>query len=180
MFAASSFRWSLAFALAMSLSAGWERAQAQGDPKKPDVKEDTRLVTIGSYAAAQVYTTYGYIGTVADSYASKHYDAKRTKELMGEVVLLQDNLATQLKKMKAASPLTDEDAKALDDIVGIHGLLKAEAQALMRFVNEGSSENADEFEKARKAAWPRIAKLLEIKETPDAPEPAPKSDPKSK
>ena len=90
---------------------------------------DNKLLLIGSLASSHVYTTFGYIGVVADNVQKDLYKPEQVEALMQEVTLISDPLVTQLEALRQ-SDLTPDDAKAVTEIIDIYGLLKQEAEAL--------------------------------------------------
>jgi len=126
-------------------------------------QDDPRLVAIGGLAGSHLYTTYGYIGTVADLFAYEKYDTKRVQELMKEVVSMADVSVKQLHKVRETN-VSDSDKKVLDDMAAIYGLLQQEANALSDYSLSKSKEHLDAFSKVRTEAWPRIKAVLGIKD----------------
>jgi hypothetical protein len=126
-------------------------------------QDDPRLIAIGGLAGSHLYTTYGYIGTVADLFAYEKYDTKRVQELMKEVVSMADVSIKQLHKVRETN-IGDSDKKVLDDMVVIYGLLQQEANALSDYSVSKSKEHLDVFTKARTEAWPKIKAVLGIKD----------------
>ena len=150
---------SLAIVLAIvaCLAAHPSTAQAQQD--------DVRLVAIGALAGSNVYTTYGYIGTVADLLAYEKYDSNRVQALMKEVAALSEASIKQLQQIRATD-IIDNDKKALDDMVAIYRLLQQEANALSDYSVSKSKDHLDAFNTARTTVWPKIKTALGIKDPP--------------
>lgn len=122
---------------------------------------DAKLLLIGSLASSHVYTTYGYIGVVADNLQKDIYTPQRVEDLMNEVTVISDSLTVQLDALWK-SDLTPEDAKAVQEIVEIYGLLKQESAALRKYAKDKNETNGTEFRRLRDQAWLRVAKLLDI------------------
>lgn len=129
------------------------------EPEVPAV--DDRLVCIGALAGAHIYTTYGYVGGVADAYANDVYDGERVRSLMKETIGLSDVSIVQLKKVRDGN-ITDEDKQVINDVIEIYGLLKKEAQSLSDYTTSGAQTDLDAFEQSRTVAWPKIKKVLGI------------------
>ncbi len=124
---------------------------------------DAKLLLIGSLASSHVYTTYGYIGVVADNAQKDIYTPQRVEDLMNEVTVISDSLTGQLTAL-LKSDLTPEDAKAVQEIVEIYGLLKQESVALRKYAKDKNETNGTEFRRLRDQAWIRVAKLLDIQQ----------------
>ena len=137
------------------------RAQEQ-EKKEEESKTDDRLVCIGALAGAHIYTTYGYVGTVADAYANDVYKADKVQDLMKEVVGLADVSIKQLKPVRDGK-IVETDKKVIDDVVEVYGLLKEEAQALSDYTKSKDQDDLKKYEKARTTAWPKIKLVLGIK-----------------
>jgi hypothetical protein len=131
--------------------------------KEAEPKSDDRLACIGSLAHAHIYTTYGYVGTVADAFAHDIYKAEKVQELMKEVAGLADMSMKQLKAIRSGN-LVDSDKKAIDELVEVYGILKEEAQALSAYTKSKDEEDLQKFEKARTSAWTKIKTVLRIKD----------------
>lgn len=138
---------------------------AQEQKKEEEPKTDDRLVCIGALAGAHIYTTYGYVGGVADAYAHDVYKAEKVQDLMKEVVGLADVSVKQLKAVRNGN-LVEADKKVLDDVVEVYGLLQDEARALSDYTKSKDKDDLQKFEKARTAAWPKIKGVLGIKDEP--------------
>ncbi|MGI8978725.1 MAG: hypothetical protein ACR2FY_05835 [Pirellulaceae bacterium] len=139
--------------------------RAQDQKKEEEPKTDDRLVCIGALAGAHIYTTYGYVGGVADAYAHDVYKAEKVQDLMKEVIGLADVSVKQLKTVRNGN-LVDADKKVLDDVVEVYGLLQEEAIALSDYTKSKDNDDLQKFEKARTAAWPKIKGVLRIKDDP--------------
>ncbi|MBX3444657.1 MAG: hypothetical protein KF774_19820 [Planctomyces sp.] len=136
---------------------------------------DERLYLIGAMGATQVYLTYAYVGAVGDGFVKETYDAAKVGELMGEVTGMTANLVTQLQKVRDGD-LTEEDRKALDQMIEINSLLKRQAESLSAFSQAPSAETAQAFEDVRTQVWPKIADLLGISEGEAEATPEPDDD----
>lgn len=158
-------RFALFFILLASLVSVPLISRGEGEKKEEEGKTDDRLVCIGALAGAHVYTTYGYVGTVADGYAHDVYKAEKVQDLMREVVGLADVSVKQLKAVRNGN-LVDADKKVLDDVVEVYGLLQDEAKALSEYSKTKDKTDLEKFEKARTAAWPKIKAVLGIKDEP--------------
>jgi hypothetical protein len=155
-----STRHSWAWAVAcVAVLATCSTARAQ-EPAEAEL--DDRLVCIGALAASHVYTTYGYVGGVADGYASETYDGEKVRDLMREVVNLGDTNVRLLKKVREGN-IVEGDKRVVDEIIAVYGLLKQEAESLAAYAQSDDQADLDAFEAARKAAWPKIKALLGIK-----------------
>ena len=128
---------------------------------KPAAPVDTKLQLIGSLASSHVYTTFGYIGVVADNVQKDLYTPEDVDRLMKEITVISDPLIVQFVALQK-SEMTPEDAKAVREIIEIYALLKQESEALRTYAKEKTKVNGDEFNRRRAEAWTRVAKLLDI------------------
>jgi hypothetical protein len=122
-------------------------------------KNDPNLEAIGALTAAQLYTTYLYIGVTGDAYAKGVYKSKQVRAMMNEVDQLLNNVASYLKKV-GAQPITEADRGYLKGAMNALDLLRAQAKSLVRYAGTGAKPDATVFEDTRKAAYAEIAKLL--------------------
>jgi hypothetical protein len=141
-------------------------ALSRGQEKKvEEAKTDDRLVCIGALAGSHVYTTYGYVGTVADAYAHDIYKAEKVQELMKEVAGLAEVSIKQLKTVRNGD-IVESDKKVIDDVIEVYSLLRDEANALSAYTKSKNQEDLKKFESTRTVAWPKIKAVLGIKDEP--------------
>ena len=133
----------------------------QADSKALPVAVDNKLLLIGSLASSHVYTTFGYIGVVADNVQKDLYKPEQVEALMQEVTLISDPLVTQLEALRQ-SDLTPDDAKAVTEIIDIYGLLKQEAEALRLYAKQRTEARGTEFNRQHTRTRVRVFQLLEI------------------
>ena len=160
MFATPRFSLSLVACVSLLILSVLCRAQEK-EKKEEEAKTDDRLVCIGALAGAHIYTTYGYVGTVADAYAHDVYKGDKVQDLMKEVVGLADVSVKQLKAVRNGS-IVDSDKKVIDDVIEVYGVLKEEAQALSDYTKSKDQDDLKKYEKARTTAWPKIKTVLGI------------------
>jgi len=128
---------------------------------------EAQLRAIGSHGASYIYTTYGYIGVLADAYVKDVYDAEKVEQLMSEVIGIIDANKQNLEAVKAEG-LSGDDAESVEEMIQIYALLQSQSEALIKFSKSRDPEAAKTFESTRKAVWPKIAKLLGIGASPAA------------
>ncbi len=126
-----------------------------------DPQDDPRLICIGALAGANVYITYGYIGTIADLYAMSGYDAEKTRGFLDEVRGLTAMASEQLKSIRQMN-IIDTDRQAIDELMAINNLLIKEIDALAAYTKSDDKADAEEFEKIRTEVYPKIKALLGI------------------
>lgn len=123
------------------------------------VPAEESLQIVGVLTASHMYTTFGYIGVTADALSKKVYPAERVRELMTEVSAMCDNVIAQMGRLDRKK-LSEDDGKAIDEMISIYRQLKVQAEALKTYAGQRTDKNAAEFDTARKTVWPRIEKLL--------------------
>ncbi len=155
----------LVVCLAPRDSSGQATAPESETPKPP---VDQKLELIGSLASSHVYTTFGYIGVLADNTQKELYSQQQVDDLMREVTVINGSLIKQLEDLPKSN-LTDSDAAAVTEIIEIYKLLNQEADALRAYAKEKIEANGNSFYKIRGDAWLRVAKLVGI---PAEPPPA--------
>ncbi len=140
-------------------------------PESPIDPEADRLYLIGAVGGSHVYTTYAYIGVLADSLSKELYTKEQIQELLNETIAMSESLLKQLRKVRAGG-LSDTDAAAIDNMIEIYRLLQDEARAAAKFAESRTTEDAEKFDKVRTTVWPRIATLLGLeKPTEESPTP---------
>lgn len=139
-------------------------SEAPDSPEEPLNPEADRLYLIGALGGAHVYTTYAYIGVLADGLSKELYDAEQTKTLLGEVVSVSDSLIKNLGRVRDGG-VSEADNQAINNMIDIYKLLQSEAKAAIAFTDSRTAEDAEKFEEARTAVWPKIADLLGLEES---------------
>ncbi len=132
---------------------------APGSPETPLDPEGDRLYLIGALGGAHVYTTYAYIGVLADGLSKQLYTDEQTKELLAEVVTVSDSLVKNMERVRDGG-LSEGDTEAINGMIEIYKLLKDEASAAIRFADSRSVEDAEKFDQIRTTVWPKISALL--------------------
>ena len=133
-------------------------------PEPPAIDPDgDRLYLIGALGGAHVYTTYAYIGVLADGLSKELYPDEQVVDLLGEVVSVSESLVENLKQVKRGD-LSPSDEAAVDDMIQIYTLLSKEAEAAITFTQSRAVEDAERFDEIRTTVWPKISKLLGLEE----------------
>lgn len=159
--------WAL-LSVTAAIAPGLLRGQATTESPAARTEVDPKLQLIGSLASSHVYTTFGYIGIVADNTQKELYPPERVDDLMQEVVVISDSLVKQLEELQKSN-LTASDAEAVQEIIEIYKLLNQESESLRAYAKDKSEANGNAFNKLRGTTWPRVAKLVGIPaETPPA------------
>lgn len=138
-------------------------AQPQEDPEKgTKPKDDPRLVVIGGLGANALYASYMLVGVTADGFAKDVYTADQVTSIVDSVISVfkvnKEQLAA-LRKME----LTEEDAKSLDEMIGLIDMISEYADLLGKYAKEKDPKMADAFQEHRAKTWERLKKLLGIK-----------------
>ena len=133
--------------------------EAPEEPEEPLDPEADRLYMIGALGGAHVYTTFAYIGVLADGLSKDLYGGEQTKELLGEVVSVSQSLVKNLTRVRDGG-LSEQDTSAINNMIDIYTLLQTEAEAAIAFTDSRTPEDAEKFETARTTVWPKIADLL--------------------
>lgn len=132
---------------------------APDSPEAPLEPEADRLYLIGALGGAHVYTTYAYIGVLADGLSKDLYTAEQTKTLLAEVISVSDSLIKNLTRVRDGG-LSEADAASIENMIDIYRLLQDEAKAASAFSESRSVEDAQKFEETRTTVWPKISDLL--------------------
>lgn len=118
------------------------------------------LATIGVLAGQNVYTTYAYIGAVADGLGNSTYTAEQVQQLMAEVSGMMVIVRQHLQAVRETT-IVDADRAAIDEVLSILTLLSDEADALARFAQSGADADLAAYDKARTTVWPKLKAILE-------------------
>ncbi len=134
--------------------------------------QDSCLEAVGGLSAGHSYTSYLLIGTTADGFAKKAFDAEHVSEVATEIGTLCEKVTVLLTKLRAGK-LSESDAKYLTEIQAIYVLLKEQSSALAAFAKSGKNEDMEKYEKARTTVYPKIQALFGIDKEPASPAPSP-------
>ncbi|MDR2368379.1 MAG: hypothetical protein LBF58_09785 [Deltaproteobacteria bacterium] len=127
------------------------------------LRETLHLNTIGTYSAGFVLLSYGYIGVLADALGQRVYEPDVVNSMLRETITYLNNANNQLKSYKDhESELSESDLNFLSGISSIIGDLIIEAEALADFAS-GEDAALDRYNNARKEAWQRIKRILNVK-----------------
>jgi|GEM_PF-666618 len=154
--------------LLSTLSSNAESKKSK-DPREvnsPSPSNATQLYlqTIGTVSAQSVYLTYLAIGTLTNSFASQAMDKESTMQILQEYISLSKACRDQLGTLAQEGKLTNEDKKVIRELETIYGLLIAEGQSFLDYIETGDNSYLSSFEENRKNALNRISKLLRIQE----------------
>jgi hypothetical protein len=120
-------------------------------------KCNQELETIGVLAGSFVYTSYGYIGASADSFAKDNYTLEELQLIMQEIINLLETATAQLNSLRG---LTSQDKKAVAQITLACQYLKQEAMAYSSYAATESDKDFQDYETARNNAWAQIEALM--------------------
>ncbi|MFN0196711.1 MAG: hypothetical protein ACKVT0_08185 [Planctomycetaceae bacterium] len=121
--------------------------------------QSVQLQAIGGLIAGYAHATYAMVGTTADGYANKVYDAEKVKALMDEMRGMQVNIIRILRRLQG-SALTKEDDEFIDEAINIFKLIGKESELLVKFAETNEKEVAEEFDKVRVSIGERMSALF--------------------
>lgn len=123
---------------------------------------DPWLTAIGVLSGQNIYTTYAYIGAIADGYGNKSYTAEQVQQLMKDVATMAGVTREHLQQVRDTN-IVDQDRAVIDEVITIITLLTEEANALSRYAKSGADADLQTYDKARTEAWPKVKKMLDLK-----------------
>jgi hypothetical protein len=135
---------------------------APAKPAQPKTGDDPRLTAIGVLAGQNIYTTYAYIGAVADGYGKASYSSAQVQQLMAEVASMASVASRHLQEVRATN-IVEEDRDAIDNVLSIFELLTKEANALSGYAKSGSDADLRAYDDARTEVWPKVKGMLDLK-----------------
>jgi hypothetical protein len=119
------------------------------------------LDAMGGLSAANLYQSYLTIGLLADGVETKAFTrdgATKTLQIVNGCLELVD---TKLAKLDKAN-LEPGDRSSLKQIKAVTALLRVQSQALEAYWTSGKMEQFEAFQRARKASWTGLSKVLGI------------------
>lgn len=136
-------------------------APARSGSAEELTSDDPRLLAIGVLAGQNIYTTYAYIGSVADGYAYEVYDADSVQKLMEDISTMSTVAVENLRQVRDLN-LADADRDSIDTVIDILKLLSVEADALAKYVRTNSDEDLEAYNDARNTVWPKVRDALNL------------------
>ncbi len=152
-------RRTLTLALCCGFATFFLGAVEHRDARAEDEVQSVQLQAIGGLIAGYAHATYAMVGTTADGYANKVYDAEKVKALMDEMRGMQQNIIRILRRLQG-SALTKEDDDFIDEAINIFKLIGKEAELLVKFAETNEKEVAEEFDKVRVSIGERMSALF--------------------
>jgi hypothetical protein len=124
--------------------------------------EEKLFYSLGHFGAAFLYQTYMTIGMTSDAWTENRYTPDNAK------AILQTCQGFLSSTEKLYNELIDfaipaDDRQTLLDMKGIARDLGQEADAMEKYIQHRNQATLDQYESARKRAWEKIAKLMDIK-----------------
>lgn len=148
----------IAFTLLLALPAPTRAQDKKSDDNAP------LLTAIGGLVGSSTYFTFAFIGVTADGFGKETYDAEQTKKLAGEAIAVMNLNASQLRDIKKARLLNQNDAESLEEFIALLTEVADYARTLQDFVDNKDKAHAEKFEQQRQMTWSRLKKVLDIKD----------------
>ena len=123
---------------------------------------DAALYAVGSISAADLLTTYIFIGSMGDSFARKGHNKEQVQKLIKPRANLNGKGAQALARLMDKPGMTLGDKTHLAGVNEAYELLTKYANALIAMTEAQTPENAKAFDTHRKAAWAKISSVLGI------------------
>ncbi|MBI1832332.1 MAG: hypothetical protein HYR84_12890 [Planctomycetes bacterium] len=117
------------------------------------------LEALGGLSATHLYQSHLNIGLLADAVESETYSVEDGENNLKSVVELMKMVDGQLAKV-SKSGLEPEDQESVRQIQTVNALLRLQVDSLRAYWATGEAEDAQEYHKARKAAWQGLAKVM--------------------
>lgn len=118
---------------------------------------------VGGLGAGYLYQTHMTIGTAADLLDGGTYTPSEIVALMGTASGMSDNVSEILDEVSALS-LGPRDRQVVRDMRELNLLMRAQADALGNVAEDRSKANIEAFVEARRLAWAKLKRLLNIDE----------------
>lgn len=142
-------------------SAADEELSLEGGRLPSDA--NIQLQTIGALGIGHIQSTLGLIGVIADSLAKEIYSLKQVEDLMNGTVNGLETPKRMLRRLQESN-ISGDDSEFLDRMIGVLNALQREAKALVVFSKTRKTEDAQQFEKARRLALKKLAELTHQEE----------------
>jgi hypothetical protein len=134
---------------------------AAARPADPASGNDPWLLAIGVLAGQNIYTTYAYIGAVADGYEYKTYDAEEVQQLMADVSSMSRVAADHLRHVRDSGIVADDRA-AIERVMEILADLSTKADALGKYAQTKDEQDLKAYNEARTKVWPKVRDMLQL------------------
>ena len=140
------------------------KAKAAGESMDSASKE-VFLETLGGLSATNLYQSYLNIGLLADGVENKAITVEAATKTLKIVTSCLSLVHCKLAKLDKAT-LDPEDHDSLEQIKAVIELLRLQTQTLLAYWATGTTEQSEDYEKARKATWTGLSRILGIDATP--------------
>ena len=136
-------------------------------PPMPEGEEEERgnaaLQAVGGLGIGHIQSTLGLIGVIADSLTKEIYNLKQVADLMNGTINGLETPKRMLRRLQESN-LSSDDSEFLDRMIGVLNALQMEAKALVVFSKSRKTDDAQQFERARKIALKKLAELTQQEE----------------
>jgi hypothetical protein len=119
------------------------------------------LEALGGLSAANLYQSYLTIGLLADGVRNKAFTADgaaNTLKIVTSCIALVDTKLARLDRLN----LEPDDLASLRQIKAVIALMRIQTQALELYWSTGKADHAEAYQRARKATWAGLSKVLGI------------------
>lgn len=124
---------------------------------------ETELETIGAISASNLYVTYLAIGSMADGFEKKTYEAKQAATSIQAVVNMSGVAKKYLQKLIDENIVVGSDIKLVREMLDTYDFLINEGTYLIRYTKSRDNKDAQQFHHYRGKAWDNIKRILKIK-----------------
>lgn len=121
---------------------------------------NVQLQAIGALGVGHIQSTLGMIGILADSLSKDLYSAKQVEDLMNGTINGLESPKRMLRKLQDSN-ISADDVEFLDRMVSVFNALQREAKALAVYAKGRKTDEAIQFEKARKLALRKLGELTQ-------------------
>jgi hypothetical protein len=119
------------------------------------------LETLGATTGMSLYNTYITIGSMADQYGCACIEDTLAIQIADEQIGAIDDLISHFNDLLSSGYIDDPaDVSFLNESIAAFNMLRAQAVALIDYINYGEDYYADIFDEKRNAAWDMISSLL--------------------
>lgn len=117
------------------------------------------LEALGGLSATHLYQTHLNIGLLADGVESETYTVEEADKNLTTVIDLMKLVDGQMARVTKAG-IDKEDQESIEQIQAVAMMHRRQADALRAYWASGEKEQAEQYHKARKAAWTGLAKVM--------------------
>lgn len=127
-------------------------------------REGKLLEGLGTYSGSFLYTAQNYLNTIKSAYTSKGLTTSQASEKLSLHVVILETLVKSSEVLQKEGLKDPNDVTFVKATIAIFERMKQQAEALKKYVNEGSMASLDIYNMLDGRNWDEIYEILGMDE----------------